>query len=46
MPLNVKRTEMAKNKVLNGKRIYPTENIKYLAVKIDENLTFFNLPYL
>ena len=41
IPLNVKRTEMVKNKVLSGKRIYPTENIKYLAVKIDENFTFF-----
>ena len=25
---------------LNGKRIYPTKSIKYLGIKIDENLTW------
>ena len=25
---------------LNGKRIYPTKSIKYLVIKIDENLTW------
>ena len=24
----------------NGKRIYPTKSIKYLGIKIDENLTW------
>ena len=25
---------------LNGKRLYPTNSVKYLAVKIDEHLTW------
>ena len=27
---------------LNGKRIYPTKSIKYLGIKIDENLTWID----
>ena len=27
---------------LNGKRIYPTKSVKYLAIKIDENLTWID----
>ena len=50
--LNVKKTEMAifksKQKKLEGdlkiklcgKRLYPTESVKYLGVKIDTNLTW------
>ena len=50
--LNVKKTEMvifkSKQKKLEGdlkiklcvKRLYPTESVKYLGVKIDANLTW------
>ena len=27
---------------LNGKRIYPTKSVKYLGIKIDENLTWID----
>ena len=27
---------------LNGKRLYPTKSVKYLGIKIDENLTWIN----
>ena len=27
---------------LNGKRIYPTKSLKYLGIKIDENLTWID----
>ena len=27
---------------LNGKRIYPTKSVKYLGIKIDENLTLID----
>ena len=50
IPLNVSKTELilSKPKItklgfdiklkLNGQRIYPTKSVKYLAIKIDENL--------
>ena len=49
--LNVQKTELVlfKNKrkklenpikiKLSGKRLYPTDNVRYLGIKIDENLT-------
>ena len=27
---------------LNGKRIYPAESVKYLCIKIDENITWIS----
>ena len=27
---------------LNGRRLYPTKSVKYLGIKIDENLTWIN----
>ena len=27
---------------LNSKRLYPTKSVKYLGIKIDENLTWIN----
>ena len=27
---------------LNGKRLYPTKSVKYLGIRIDENLTWIN----
>ena len=42
--LNVKETEMvifkSKQKKLFRKRLYPTESVKYLGVKIDTNLSW------
>ena len=52
IPLNVKKTEMVifkskQNKFegdlkikLSGKRLYPTQSVKYLGVKIDTNLSW------
>ena len=51
--LNVKKTEMvifkSKQKKfegdlkikLSGKRLYPTESVKYLGLKIDRNLSYW-----
>ena len=35
---NKKQTETTLQQKLNGKRLYTTNSVKYLGIKIDENL--------
>ena len=42
LKLKMKKLHFDLKLKLNGKRIYPTKSVKYLGIKIDENLTWID----
>ena len=42
LKLKMKKLHFDLKLKLNGKRIYPTKSVKYLSIKIDENLTWID----